>query len=137
MPSYGTIAGWRAYATERGNQAPTLVADPLATAALTRASDYIRTRYVLRMRAGTTGTEPEVVEATYIAASLDLAAPGFWSKTYTASQVKVLTRVDSISWTPVAQSGGMFADDMLPTSPAIEALLMPYSLWGLPSVMVV
>lgn len=134
---YGTILGWRAYATARGNAAPGLATDDAANAALTRASDYIRTRYVLRFIAPAVGDEPEVVESTYIAASIDLANPGVWAATYTPSQAKVLTRVDSISWTPLDMGGGMSADMFIPVSPAIEALLNPLSQYGLPAVMVV
>lgn len=130
--SYGTDAGWIAYAALRGL---TVVNNAASTAARVRASDYIRTRYVLRFMPGYDGTAPEVAEATYIAAAFELTTPGFWATTFTASQVKVLTRVGSISWTPASM--GMGIDGMLPMSPAIDALLTPLTAWGMPAVMVV
>ncbi|WP_226780340.1 hypothetical protein [Oceaniglobus trochenteri] len=132
---YGNIDDWRAYATARGNSAPADASGADATAALTRASDYIRTRYVLRM-GDVDEADPAIVEATYIAAGYELATPGFWSKTFTGSQAKVLTKVDAIQWTPV-DSGVRGVDGMLPMSPAIDALLMPLTRWGMPAVYVV
>ncbi|WP_375553390.1 hypothetical protein [Roseovarius mucosus] len=130
---YGTVAGWITYAGLRG----LTVADTAASAqALVRASDYIRTRYVMRFLADYDDTAPEVEEATYIAAAFELTTPGFWATTFTPSQVKVLTEVKGIKWTPVT-SGKGDADDMLPTSPAIEALLVPLTRWGMPAVSVI
>lgn len=132
---YGDLAGFRAYAAERGNMALTDADATIATAALVRASDYIRTRYVLRLSPEYSATAPEVIEATYIAAALELATPGFWSTTYTPSTAKVLTGLKGITWTLVG--GGKGADGMLPTSPAIDSLLTPLTRWGMPAVMVV
>jgi len=120
---YGTIGSWRAYALARGDSAPTDASDPDATSALQRASDYIRLRYV--MRYSLTETSEAVIEAARIAASLELAEPGFWSKTFTPSQTKVLTKVDAISWTPVSNKNYEGADAMQPVSPLIEGLLAP------------
>jgi hypothetical protein len=132
MPIYGTVTDWIIYAGLRG---VTVVDDAASAQALQRASDYIRTRYVLRMGNPDT-TDPAIVEATYIAAGYEITTPGFWAKTFTGSQVKVLTKVDAIQWTPV--DGGMKgADAMLPTSPAIDALLVPLTRWGMPAVFVV
>lgn len=131
--SYGTVADWITYAALRG----LTVADDAASAqALVRASDYIRTRYVIRFLADYDDTAPEVEEATYIAAAFELTTPGFWAATFTPSQVKVLTGVGSIKWTPVGGAGNQ-PDDMLPTSPAIDALLVPLTRWGMPAVRVV
>lgn len=130
---YGTVADWIDYAADRGL---TVANDAASTQALVRASDYIRTRYVLRFLADYDDTAPKVEEATYIAAAFELETPGFWAATFTPSQVKVLTGVGSIKWTPVT-SGKGDADDMLPTSPAIEALLVPLTRWGMPAVNVV
>lgn len=124
---YGTIEDWRAYAALRGDTTPAVASDEVASASLQRASDYIRTRYVLRSRAK--GTEPEVIEATYIAASIDLATPGFWQKTFTPSELKVLTAVDGIRWTPI-ESGMGGTDSVLPTSPMIDSLLIRYESFG-------
>ncbi len=94
------------------NTAPAAATDELATAALIRASDYIR--FPLRgepdgrVRPLTfmpPGYElPLVVEAAYIAASFELATPGFFSRTYTASEQKVLTEVKGIKWTVTGDS---------------------------------
>lgn len=130
---YGTVADWITYAALRG----LTVADDAASAqALVRASDYIRTRYVIRFLADYDDTAPEVEEATYIAAAFELTTPGFWAATFTPSQVKVLTEVKGIKWTPVGGAGNQ-PDDMLPVSPAIDALLVPLTRWGMPAVRVV
>ncbi|MEM6499476.1 MAG: hypothetical protein AAF709_22475 [Pseudomonadota bacterium] len=120
---YGTLEGWRAYALERGDSSPTDADDSDANAALQRASDYIRTRYVLRH--GLNTDSEEVQEATYIAGSLELETPGFWSKTFKPAQMKTLTKADVVSWTPIQQDGYQGADLMQPVSPIIEALLAP------------
>lgn len=137
MTTY-TLAGFRAYSLARGNNTPTTATDSDANAALTRAYDYIRTRYVIRFLAAYDENADQVTEAVYIAAQLELTTPGFWTKTFTMSDAKVLTKVGSISWTPMA-SGSMLMnpDSYLPTSPAIEALLNPLTAYGLPAAMVV
>jgi hypothetical protein len=118
---YSTIADWRTYATARGNSAPADATDTLATQALQRASDYIRTRYVLPM--GLSGTADNVVEATHIAAGYELTTPGFWSTTFTPAQQKTLTEVKGIRWT-VSDNAAMDKgyNAQLPVSPAIDAL---------------
>lgn len=130
---FGTIAGWRAYATARGNGAPASADDADATAALTRASDMIRLRYVPNLLSGygvdfiPPGSDlPLVEEASYIAASLELTTPGFFSKTWTASEQKVLTGVDTIKWTVVGDAGGIYA--AMPRSTMIDALFEPYTI---------
>lgn len=136
MAAY-TLIGWRAYALARGNNAPTAATDSLANAALQRAFDYIRTRYILRFATGYTENDANVTEAVYIAAQNELTTPGFWATTFTPSQVKVLTRVGEISWTPAANGMAIGVDGMLPISPAIDALLVPLTRYGMPAVMVV
>lgn len=131
--AYGTIAGWRAYATERGNNAPTAASDADATAALVRASDYIRVRYAANLLPSydpvtftpSGATMPLTEEAAYIAASLELATPGFFSKTYTEAESKVLTGVGSVKWTVIGK-GGTYA--YMPTSSLIDALFEPWVL---------
>ena len=128
---YGTLAGWRAYATARGDSAPADATDALATAALVRGSDHVRLRYVANLLPsyGVDFTPvghdlPLTEEAAYIAAALELATPGFFSKTFTASEQKVLTGVDSIRWTVVGDAGGTYA--AMPVSTSIAALFEPY-----------
>lgn len=130
MTLYSTIADWRTYAEARGNAAPTDAHDTVATEALQRASDYIRTRYVLPLRLS--ATAPNVIEATHIAAGFELTKPGFWSRTFTPGQVKVLTGVEGIRWTVqegAAREHGYNAQ--LPVSPAIDALFGGTSNTGL------
>ena len=121
---YGTIAEWRAYAADRGNNAPTEADDPEAQAALQRASDYIRFTYVAHFIAGCTLTDEVIAEAAYIAASLELTTPGFFTRTYTPSEQKVLTGVGSIRWTPTGMDGALTEmDGATPVSTAIDAML--------------
>lgn len=121
--AYGTLAGWRAYALARGDAAPTYTNDTDAGAALTRAADYIRWTYVERFSTGCTLPDATIAEAEYIAASAELAEAGFWTKTYTPSQQKVLTKVGDLAWTPVDGKVLDEADRARPISTAIEAIL--------------
>ncbi len=121
MTIYSTIEAWQEYAVARGDSAPTNASDTDATAALQRATDYIRTRYVLPLKLS--GTADNVIEATHIAAGYELTTPGFWSTTFTPAQQKVLTEVKGIRWTV---SGNATMDkgynSQIPVSPAIDAL---------------
>lgn len=128
---YGTLAEWRAWATARGDNAPSAAADADATAALVRASDYIRARYVANLLAGydatlqPTGYDYPLAEvAAFIAAGLELATSGFFSKTYTPAQQKVLTGVQGIRWEVVGDSGKTYA--AMPVHTLIEAMFEPY-----------
>lgn len=128
---FGSLAGFQAYALARGNSAPTDATEQAATAALVRGSDMIRLRYVPNLLPGygvdfqPAGHDlPLVEEAAYIAAGIELAKPGFFSKTYTPSEQKVLTGVDSIRWTPIGKADGVYAS--LPTSSVIDAMFEPY-----------
>lgn len=136
---YGNLIDFRAYATERGNNAPTAASDADATAALVRASDYIRTRYVIRFVSEYDDTIPEVAEATYIAAQRELATPGFWSKTYTPGEAKTLVQVDVIRWQPNDRvgKGAYGADLVVPVDGMIEALLGRYAGSNIPAHFVV
>lgn len=130
---YGTIAGWRAYATARGNSAPTSATDGLATAALTRASDMIRLRYVPNLLPGygvdftPAGHDmPLTEEAAYIAAGYELTTPGFFAKSYTASEQKALVQVQSIRWQVTGDASKTYA--AMPVSTLIEAMFEPYTI---------
>lgn len=130
---YGTLVGWRAYATARGDNAPTAANDGTATAALVRGSDMIRLRYVANLLPGygvtftPTGFDlPLVEEAAYIAASFELATPGFFSKTYTAAEQKVLTEVKGIKWQVVGNASESYGS--MPVSTLIDAMFLPYIL---------
>lgn len=139
--AYGTLAGFRAYALARGDNAPTEASDELAGAALVRGSDMVRLRYAANLcgydiASIPAGSDlPIVEEATYIAASLELATPGFFSKTYTGAESKVLTEVKGIKWTVVGKTDGAYA--YMPSSSLIDALFAPYLAGCGPAIMVV
>ena len=78
---------------------------------------------------------PLVEEATYIAAALELTTPGFFAKTYTAAEAKVLTEVKGIKWTVTGKAGD--AHSYMPSSSLIDALFAPYLGIGGPAILVV
>lgn len=104
--------------------APTNAADSVAEAALVRASDHIRYRYVANLAAGYDDTLSVVDPATYEAANLELATPGFFAKTYTPDQQKFLTQVGNIKWTVVGDGKSTYG--AAPVSTLIEAMFEPY-----------
>lgn len=119
-----TVAGWITYAAARGD---TVADNADSAAALQRAMDYIAYHYVARLRAGIDPDTLAVVDpATYEAAKLELATPGFWTKTYTASEKKVLTEVKGIKWMLVGGSDAMGWEGSTPVSSLIEAMFAPY-----------
>lgn len=115
-----------AYHLARGNVGPSNATKDAASAALVRASDYIRAHYVARLAPGYDESLQEVIDATYIAAGIEVETPGFFSKTYTEAERKVLTKVEGISWTVTGQNG---PDAMAPRSTLIEAKLRPFLNW--------
>lgn len=121
---FGDIAGMRAFHTERGNSAPTDALDVDVQAALVRASDYMSAHYLNRLAAAYDETLPELTTAAYIAADYELTTPGFFSKTYTEAERKVLTKVDMIQWEVVGDATKV--DSQIPRSTIIDALLRPY-----------
>jgi hypothetical protein len=125
--AYGTEAGFEAYAEARG----LVLASGDIGQALMRASDMVRLRYVPNLLPGygvdftPTGSDlPLVEEAAYIAASFELATPGFFSKTYTEAEQKVLTEVKGIKWTVTGKTSGVYS--AFPSSSLIDALFWPY-----------
>ena len=128
---YGDLSGFRAYALARGDSAPTDASDLLATAALVRASDMIRLRYVPNLLAGygvdfipAGSVLPLVEEAAYIGASFELTTPGFFSRTYTEAEQKVLTGVGQIKWTVTGSTSGVYSS--MPSSSLIDAMFWTY-----------
>lgn len=118
-----TVAAWITYAGLRGD---TVANDADSEAALVRAQDYIAHRYLNRLLPGLDADTLAVVEpATYEAAKLERATPGFFTKTFTPDQQKVLTEVKGIKWTPVTGGKGGF-EDATPVSTLIEAMFDPY-----------
>ena len=119
-----TLEGWIAYAALRGL---TVADEPASEQALVRGTDYIRFNYVAQFLPGYDETSPYVDDATYEAAALELATPGFWTSTFTPSQQKVLTGVGEIRWTVTGGSDSNNAwTNASPTSTKIAAMLAPY-----------
>lgn len=116
-----TVEGWIAYAGLRGD---TVADDQASAAALVRGQDYIDFHYVNRFGSAVKVDEETIDKAIYEAAKLDLAAPGFWSKTYTPDQQKVLTAVGEIKWTVRGDASG--PDAATPVSTKIDSMLRPY-----------
>lgn len=116
-----TVAGWRDYALARGNTAPADAQPDVASQAFVRGEDYIRASYPAQYRAGGEAVD----EAIYIAASMEMQTPGFWSRTWTAQDAKVLTKVEGIQWTVIDGGGGM-----TPRSSLIEGLLARKGAFG-------
>lgn len=116
-----TVSGWIDYAAARGD---TVVDDAASAAALVRATDHITYTYVAHFLPGYDDTLEVVEYAIYEAAKLELATPGFFSKTFTPDQQKVLTEVKGIKWAVRGDASG--AEGATPTSTKIEAMLDPY-----------
>ena len=123
MAPYGTLTTWRSYAAARGNQVPTAADDTTASQALQRGSDYIRHFYVAHFFSSP--DDSLIEEAAYEAASIELSTPGFFNKTYTPGEAKVLTEVKGIKWTLIGD--GTSDGAMTPTSTMIEAMLGLYT----------
>lgn len=117
------LAGFRAYALARGNNAPTVATDSAAEAALVRGGDYIADEYVANFLPAYVDPLPEAVDdAIYEAAIIELASPGALSKTYTEGADKALVAVEGIKWEFTGRKGG----SQVPKSTKIEAKLRPY-----------
>ena len=118
-----TVTGWITYAGARGD---TVADDAASASALVRAIDHIAYRYLNRLLPGVDATTLAVVDpATYEAAKLELATPGFFLTTYSPDQQKTLTGVGDIKWTPVAGGKGGF-ESATPVSTIIAAMFDPY-----------
>ncbi len=119
MTATPTVAELIAYAADLG----TTIADDDATAeGLVRAEDYIEYYYLNRL---VISAPDELVEnAIYEAAILEIATPGFFTKTFTASEQTALTEVKGIKWTLVGDASG--AEAATPVSTKIEAMFYPY-----------
>ena len=115
-----TTAGWIAYAALAGD----VVADDAdSAAALVRAGRYIQREFLdSREYAGIPDDIAE--QATYEAAALELATPGFWSRTFTPDQQKSLVAVGDIKWQVMGNASG--AMGATPVSTAIDAMMRRY-----------
>jgi len=115
-----TTTGWVAYANAAGD---VVANDAQSAAALVRAGRYIQ-REFLDSREYSGIPETIADEATYEAAILELEAPGFWTRTFTPDQQKVLTKADTLQWTVIGNASG--AMGATPVSTAIDAMMRPY-----------
>lgn len=119
-----TLAGWIAYASARGL---TVADEPASEQALVRGADYIAFHYVAQFLPGYDASSANVDEATYEAAALELATPGFWTASFTPAQQKVLTGVGDIRWTVSGSTDSSDAwANATPTSTKIAAMLSQY-----------
>lgn len=92
----------------------------LQAEAILRAQRHIAARYNGRWTDVLNPVPAPVTYAIIEAALIEARTPGFFTRTYTPSEAKVLTEVKGIKWTLV---GG---NDMTPTSTIVDALLAPY-----------
>jgi len=117
------LAAFRAYATARGDNAPTAAPDVDAEAALVRGGDYIDAEYVANFLPAYVDPLPDNVEAAiYEAARLELATAGVFSKTYSDAGDKVLTGVGDLRWEFTGRKGG----SQVLKSTRIEGLMRRY-----------
>jgi hypothetical protein len=142
MPGYGTDIGFADYIEANGLEIP---AGTVAAARL-RGSVYLDGHYYQRFPGQPTGgidqerswprksaidrfgnsipdssVPVRVVSASYEATLLELQTPGFFAKTFTESEQKVLTKVQSISFTYIGSNKGDRSSS--PTVTAIDNLL--------------
>lgn len=123
---YGTIAGWQEYVAARGIANQVITEESLP--ALVRASDYIKYHYVANFIAAYDETVPEVEMATYEVACIENNDPGFFSKTYTPQDAKVLMQVDSLRWEKPGRAGSDNFDysEAVPISTKADTYLRKY-----------
>lgn len=114
-----SVAAWITYAAARGEVVDD---DAASAAALVRAQDHLAHHYLNRVTV--TPDEAVLDAATYEAAKLELATPGFFSKAYTPAEQKVLVQVDGIKWETKGDASG--SDAATPVSTRIEAMMRPY-----------
>lgn len=122
---YGSLSGFRTYATDRGNSAPLAAADDIATQALVRASDYIKFRYVAYLVSPYDDTLSVVEPATYEAAMVELSTPNFFSTTYTEGAQKTLIEAEGIKWKVIGGNASGH-ESAFPTLALVEAMFEPY-----------
>lgn len=105
-------------------------------AALRRGQDYIAGVYNLRWCSTfeNDAAPDEVKYAIIEAALLEAATPGFFTKTYTPGERKVLTEVRGIKWEVI---GGGNASTAYPVSTRIEGILSSLLCAPMPAILVV
>ena len=98
--------------------------EDLQSQAIIRGQRYIAANYNGHWRTSWT-TPPEAVRQAVIEAALiEARTPGFFSRTFTPAEAKVLTEVKGIKWTLIGGS----SDSMSPSSTIIDGLLYPHVL---------
>jgi hypothetical protein len=99
------------------------------TAVLTRASDYIKYRYVAYFISGYDDTLPIVEEAAYLVAIAGIQSASFFDAQFVPSKAKTLVQVSKIRWQPnVSELGnrGLGFDGQFNTLALVEAMFDPY-----------
>jgi len=124
---YGSLSGWQDYVDARGITGQTIT-DPGSLPVLVRASDYIKYHYVVNFMSRYDDTVPEVELATYEAACLENITPGFFDRTFSPGEAKMLVAVDSIRWEKITASRQEDLDNnvMVPISTKIDMYLRRY-----------
>jgi hypothetical protein len=92
----------------------------LQTTAIMRGQRYIAAKYNGRWLNGIDPVPAPIKYAVIEAALVEAKTPGFFTKTYTSSDAKVLVAVEGIRWERVGGS------DMAPASTIVDGLLAPY-----------
>jgi len=124
---YGSLSGWQQYVAARGITGQPIT-DPGSLPVLVRASDYIKYHYVVNFMSQYDDTVPEVELAAYEAACLENTTPGFFERTLSPGEAKMLVAVDSIRWEKVTASRQEDLDNnvMVPISTKIDMYLRQY-----------
>ena len=127
---YTNTTNWLAYAAARGESAPSAATVADQDAALQRADDYIRRTYVRHfdplVDVSEAGVAADLAEAVHVAASLELAEPGLFSKTFTVSDLKTLTQVGELEWEPLHVGDHPLSELAQPKVTSLESLLRGY-----------
>jgi hypothetical protein len=123
---YGTIILMVAYATTRGITVFADATDAQLTAVLTRASDYVKYRYVAFFIGGYDDTLPIVEEAAYLVAIAGYASPRFFEAQSKPAQTKTLSQVGKIRWQPQVSEMALGYDGQFNTLALVEAMFDPY-----------
>jgi len=117
------VAGWIAYAAARGD---TVADDASSATALVRAVDHIAYHYLNRLLPGLDAATLVVVDpATYEAAKLELATPGFFNTIFTPDQQATIVDAGGVKFAQVAGMKAGF-EGATPTSTLIAAMFDPY-----------
>jgi len=117
------VAGWIAYAAARGD---TVADDASSATALVRAVDHIAYHYLNRLLPGLDAATLVVVDpATYEAAKLELATPGFFNQSFTPDQQATLSDAGGVKFTQIPGMKAGF-EAATPTSTLIAAMFEPY-----------